>query len=277
MSVRTPQVAFLGPEGTFSHLVARRRFGNDAVYHALPSVRDVFDFVKESPDHLGTVPIENSSGGAILDTVDIFINEGGEVRVLDEVAVNIRLALLGVAGAPQPEVVYSHFVPLQHCRSWLNEHLPDARREAVSSTSEAARRAAVEDNAVALANREAAELHGLEVRHYPVASDIPNVTHFFTIGHEMGTRGDKSTWVVKLVDAVGSLCSFLTPIKDRGINLSRIVSRPKIGEPNSYMFVIDVACPEDPAQLHAAMREAGEHCSELRCVGIYPVLPTFDS
>lgn len=271
------KVAFLGPEGTFSHLVARRRFGDTAEYNPLPSVRDVFDFVKASPDHLGTVPIENSSGGAILDTVDIFINDGGDVRVLDEVAVNIRLALLGPAGIESPEVVYSHFAPLQHCRTWLREHVPGARHIAVSSTSEAARRAAAEGNAVALGNREAAPLHGLEVLHHPVASDIPNVTHFFTIGHQTGEAGDKSTWVVKLVDAVGSLCSFLTPLKDSGINLSRIVSRPKIGEPNSYMFVIDIDCPADMSQLHAAMAEAGTHCSELRCVGIYPVLPTFDS
>ena len=98
-----------------------------------------------------------------------------------------------------------------------------------------------------------------------------------SIGQNGCSEGDKSTWVVKLVDAVGSLCSFLTPLKDSGINLSRIVSRPKIGEPNSYMFFIDVNCPPDLAQLHAAMDKAGEHCSEIRCVGIYPVLPTFDS
>jgi chorismate mutase / prephenate dehydratase len=273
----TPHVAYLGPEGTFSHLVARRRFGDDAVYHAVPSVRDVFDFVKASPNHLGIVPIENSSGGAILDTVDIFINDGGDVRVLDEVAVNIRLALLGPPGVKNPVAVYSHFAPLQHCRSWLREHFPGARHHAVSSTSEAARRAAEEGDAVALGNREAAPLHGLEVLHYPVASEIANVTHFFTIGHEALETGNKSTWVVKLVDAVGSLCSFLTPLKDSGINLSRIVSRPKIGEPNSYMFFIDVDCPDDPQRLQAAMAEAGTHCNELRCVGIYPVLPTYDS
>jgi prephenate dehydratase len=223
------------------------------------------------------VPIENSSGGAILDTVDIFINDCATVRVLDEVAVNIRLALLGPAGLKNPRVVYSHFAPLQHCRSWICEHLPTAKPQAVSSTSEAARRAAEEGDAVALGNREAAALHGLEVLHYPAASEIANVTHFFTIGHTEQSSGDKSTWVVKLVDAVGSLCSFLTPLKDSGINLSRIVSRPKVGEPNSYMFFIDVDCPEDPARLHAAMAVAGEHCSELRCVGIYPVLPTYDS
>lgn len=270
-------VAYLGPEGSFSHLVAKQRY-QDRDLLPFKSIPDVFDFLRETEESLGIVPIENSSGGTIMPTVDGLIDNACRLYVEEELSLDVKLALIGRRGG-QIEVVYSHFAPLQHCEKWLKKNHPAARQVSAPSTSGAVQFAAQERNAAAIGPIENAEMYGLEVLSYPIAEDIPNVTQFFVIGHHRSTTVEcrKTSFIVALPDEAGSLCSFLEPFRDAAVSLKRIQSRPIVGHPNTYMFFIEIDGSESDASVQAALARASSVARRIDSLGSYPVKPRYRS
>ena len=181
-------IAYLGPEGTFSHLVALRRFPKNP---GLPcaTITEVFQAVRSGAATHGIVPIENSSGGTITETVDLLIEEAGHLFIREELALDVRLALLGREGALLKNIktLYSHVMPLRHHRLWIGENLPAARMVERASTAEAAKKASLSETAAALAAPGTAALYGLSILKFPVRPEAINVTHFFVLGAEPST------------------------------------------------------------------------------------------
>jgi chorismate mutase/prephenate dehydratase len=267
------ELAYLGPAGTFSHLVARKRFGAAGTRLVpCPSIKAVFSRVAASRARLGLVPIENSSGGIIEETVDFLSAPGCPLRIQEELQLRVELALLGRQGE-KVRVVYSHFAPLQHCKKWLDRHLPHAERREVASTAAAAQAAGGEPGAVALAARNAAALYDLHVLAFPVEQDVVNLTSFAVIGRpgRLPPGSTRTSYIVELLDRVGALCSFLEPFRDAGVNLTRIVSRPVIGKPGRYLFLIDIQGTEAEPRVRVALGRAKAVCACLRNLGSYPV------
>lgn len=272
-------VAYLGPEGTYSHIVAEKRYSHRARLVPLPSVPEVCAFVAESPQaRRGIVPIENSSGGAIYETVDILLENAPPVCILEEIALNVRLALLGRKGE-KVKVLYSHFAPLEHCASWIRKRLPHVVTHVVSSTAIAAQRAAVERYSAALANRRQAKLTGLDVIKYPVQADIPNITVFLALGGTRRVQPDatKTSLALKLPNKPGALCTFLEAFRDQNVNLSRLISRPLRGCPREYAFLVDVEGAPGDGPVKRAMAIARPDCVELRVAGSYPTQRQYTS
>ena len=272
----TPPLAYLGPKGTFTQLVAATAYPNATLW-PMNSVSEVFDFVQQTAGAIGVVPVENSSSNYIFETIDNLAARKG-LYITESLSLNVKLALLGKKDEPTTKI-HSHFAPLEHCRAWIDATYPDAQRIECSSTAEAAHRASQVSGGAALANRQAAPVYGLDVLHYPVTADMPNVTQFFAIGHEPTSPGQnqQSSYILTLSDTVGSLCSFLEPLRKYKINLKRIVSRPTQGKPGVYSFFVDVVgCNADP-RIATALAEASQVCEEIRCLGSYPVRPTIDS
>lgn len=273
------EVAYLGPEGTFAHVVASQRF-HDAAFVPLRTIADIFDYVSKAPQRWGVVPIENSSGGTIYQTVDCLIEPSCSLSIQEEMSIRVALALIGRKGE-RIRTVYSHFAPLQHCDRWLRQHLPDVERVAVSSTGEAARlvSASKEAGVAAISAKQSAEIYKLDVLEFPIVQSIENLTQFFAIGHKNGhaTNSSKSSLVVSLHDTPGSLCSFLEPFKKANVNLSRIISRPVMGRPNEYIFFVDIVGTEKDEAVREALTIARETSISIRIVGTYPVLPPFAS
>lgn len=272
------QIAYLGPEGTFSHIVAKKRFGAGAKLFPQAGVFDVFDFVRKGRNRLGIVPIENSSGGTIYETVDCLVDADSGVSILEDLSLNIRLALMGRAGE-KIETVYSHFVPMRHCEPWLREKLPGAKRVPVSSTAKAAEMAAQAKNSAALGTRDAAKRNGLEILEFPVRSGVPNITQFYCIGrgsHPL-PRASRTTIVVTLPNQPGSLCDFLECFKNTGVNLSRLLSRPIIGQHKAYLFLADIAGTPDQPKIETALGAARKASESLRILGVYPVRAMYAS
>lgn len=265
-------VGYLGPEETFAHLVAKKRYGRDHELIPLPSISEVFCSVAERRVKLGVVPIENSSGGTIYETVDCFVEKQFPVFIQEELSIQVNLALVGRRGVPT-KVLYSHFAPLHHCAKWISEMFPKVKRHAVSSTAMAASLAASEPGAVALSTRSAAKQYDLDILKYPVDQDVQNVTQFFSIGLRDTSRQhhEKLTLIAKLSNKPGSLLDFLYPFKQNGINLSRILSRPIAGEPNAYVFFIDVIDTNKNSLLKVAIKGAKSACESMRCAGVYPI------
>lgn len=274
-----PTVAFLGPEGTYSHLVAQKRFGRAARMLPLATIGEVFAYVARHRNATGIVPVENSSGGVIHETIDILMANRPRVAVMEELSLNVKLALLGRRGKAIRRL-YSHMMPLEHCRKWIKRHLPKAQRVVATSTAAAAKEAAADPDGAALASRSVAAQAGLSVLQYPVEADIPNLTVFLMLGHTppaLPVQAAKTTLDARLPNIPGSLCTFLEAFRVTDVNLCRIVSRPIRGSPGQYAFLVDIVGDTSSDRVRLALLLARRKGVTLRVVGSYPCRKAYTS
>ena len=265
------EVAYMGPEGTYSHLVAEKRYGRGPRMVPFPTITDVCCYVARSKARRGIVPIENSSGGPIYETVDILLANKPPINIEEELTLKVNLALLGREGE-HIHVLYSHFAPLEHCATWIRRHLPKVEKRVVTSTAVAARRAFVDSNAAALGNRKLARLCNLKVLQYPVEADIPNETVFLAIGggRKSLPNAKKTTLAVRIPNKPGALCSLLETFRNEKVNLSKIISRPIRGCPREYAFLVDIEGGPDAPPVRRALAAARKVSVQIRLVGAYP-------
>ncbi len=275
----TPQtLACLGPEGSFSHLLTQMRFP-DAPVQLMASIGEVFDFIAAHPDALGIVPIENSSGGFIIDTVDRLVDERCRLRILEELTLDVKLALLGRKGG-EVKTIHSHAMPFFHCDEWLKASYPDARRIVEASTAKAAEKAATLEAAAAIGPRQNAARHALDILHFPIAGEVPNITQFFLLGHSENPASldnNRTALVVELPDRAGSLCRFLTPLSHGAINMKRLESRPIRGQPNKYRFYIEIEGSPASPPVATALGQTRADGAVIRSIGSYPAGRRFES
>jgi chorismate mutase/prephenate dehydratase len=278
MKTLTPTVAFLGPEGTFAHLAAQKRFGDGAKLVPSLTIADVFDSVNRNRSSLGIVPIENSSGGPIYETVDRLVAADNKLIVQESLSINVRLALLG-KDKRNIRTIYSHFAPIHHCEKWLEDKYPGVELVEQASTATAIQRASSTPNTAAIGSRDAAARYGLKVLEFPIGQDIKNVTQFFVLGqhHSLSDESTKTTIVFTLPNHPGSLYDFLTPLKEEGVNLTRIISRPIMGQPDAYVFLADIAGTQGESNVKSALVKAGRFTTTIRNIGSYPVRKTYES
>ncbi len=270
-------VAFLGPLGTYSHLVAKKRF---AAAHMLPlsGILDVCSFVSKNRDAFGVIPIENSSGGAINETVDILLDNKPKVTIIEELALDVKLALLGHKGFTAKRL-YSHFVPLAHCAPWIARHLKGIEKREAPSTSAASAMAAADLHAASLGSRNLARQFGLDILHFPVVTGTPNITNFIVVtgSRKVLPRSAKTTLAIHLQNRPGSLYQFLGILHEEGINLSRLVSRPIRGVRQEYAFLVDVDGAADAPAVAKALRAAAKAAVSMRICGTYPCHKAYQS
>ncbi|MDZ4402070.1 prephenate dehydratase domain-containing protein [Prosthecobacter sp.] len=273
-----PTIACLGPEGSFSHLITQMRFPGAEV-SLRDNVGDVFAYIAANPAALGIVPIENSSGGFIIDTVDCLVDARSGLTIFEELTLDVKLALLGRA-EEKITSIHSHAIPFFHCDEWLRANYPQAKRVPEASTAKAAAKAAATPGAAAIGPRQNAERHGLQVLHFPIAGETPNITQFFLVGHGVSTAlpvHDRTALVVELPDRPGSLCRFLTPLSDDGINMKRIESRPIRGQPNKYRFYIEIEGSMADPEVQQALDQTRAEGATIRSVGSYSAGRRFES
>jgi chorismate mutase/prephenate dehydratase len=270
------ELVYFGPPGSFTHIVAEQIAGKSTLV-SRGTVTQVFQYVKNKKNARGIVPIENSSGGMIEQTVDNLVNDS-DLFIQEEYAINVKLALLGKEGRPIKKI-YSHFAPFHHCQNWLKKHYPDAEQSIVDSTSAAAKLASQERYAAAIAPVSAAAKYGLDALHFPIGDSDENLTQFFLLGHEKTASKNlqQTSLSVVLKNHVGSLCSFLTCFAKESINLKRIMSQPIVGQPNNYVFFIGIEAPINDKAMKTAMSASRSYCKEIRVLGSYPVHPPFES
>lgn len=265
-------VAFLGPHGTFTEEAAARHFGHASGLAPQTTIGSVFREVESGAAHYGVVPVENSSEGVVSHTLDRFLDS--DLRIVGEVELRIHHALASHAdqlGAI--ERVYSHQQGLSQCRAWLDAHLPDAVRVPLSSTAEAARRAAEEPGAAAIASEAAAERYKLPVRQHRIEDYHGNTTRFLVLGSQMPppTGHDKTSVVVSSANRSGLLFQLLEPLAEQGVNMTRIESRPARQQGVwEYVFFIDVLGHRDDEPVRSALTRMEERASLFRVLGSYP-------
>jgi chorismate mutase / prephenate dehydratase len=263
-------IAFLGPRDTFSHMASLRVFGTHAVYHPLSTIEDIFTEVERKRVDYGVVPVETSMGGGVSDTLDRFLNS--DVKIINEVMLHVVQNLLSNSPFEQITKVYSKVQPFVQCRNWLKANLPNAELIETASTAEAARIVVDEPGAAAIASDLAAKTYGLNILVKGIEDASANFTRFFVISRQLAkpTGRDKTSILCAIKDRPGALYSLLTPIYSRGINLTRIESRPSRRKAWKYVFFIDLLGHSEDSIVREALKEVSTHCTELKVLGSFP-------
>jgi chorismate mutase / prephenate dehydratase len=267
------KVAYLGPEGTFSHAAARAFFGLAATYSEATTFDGVFDAVSRRQALYGIVPVENSSEGTVPHAVDALV--GGDLLIRAELDLEVSQCLLGkVSGLPAIERVYSKAEVLGQCRVWLAKNLVSAQLVQAPSTAAAVREALTDPQGAAIASRLAAELYGLPVMRERIQDKAENVTRFVVVSHEDSARtgNDKTTVAFSLNDGTGrgALMRALAVFDDEGLSLSRIESRPSREKSWDYVFLADLFGHRDDANVTRAMTKLRATCPMVKHLGSYP-------
>lgn len=264
-------VAFLGPQGSYSHLAARHVFGLAVEYHEAASLSGAVDMVRSGQSSYGIVPVENSTEGGVTTTVDALL-EGG-VYLRSELVLEISHALLSHAANPTlVERVYSHPQALAQCRIWLARHLPQAQLVQTTSTSIGARQAADDPTGAALGSALAGEIFGLKVLAQRVQDGEGNATRFLVIGAEDAPPSgkDKTTVVFSVNDGPGALYKVLGAMAENNINMSKIESRPSKQKAWDYVFVADLEGHRTDAPVAKAIATLQDRCPMVKVLGSYP-------
>jgi chorismate mutase / prephenate dehydratase len=266
------RVAYLGPEGTFSHEAAREHFGALAVLCGVASISDVFAAVEAGRAQLGIVPVENTTEGVVTQTLDAFGER--DVNVCAERVLRVSHSLLSKSGRVEDvRRVISHPQPLAQCRRWLDSQLPGVERVESASTAAAAQRAAEDPECAAIGSLLSAEVYHLTVVAARIEDRRDNSTRFLVIGGDPPPpSGRDLTSIVFTIrrDESGALLRLIEPFAREGVNLTSIQLRPIVGKPWEYLFFIDCEGHRSEAAVHRALESAGRVAHSTRVLGSFP-------
>jgi chorismate mutase/prephenate dehydratase len=264
-------VSYLGPAGTFSEMAVMKVFGSGVRTQACGSIDEVFRQAETGAVNYGVVPVENSSEGAIDRTHDLLLST--PLKICAETVLRVRQNLMSKSGSLTKIVrVYSHPQSLAQCNQWLNRKLPHAERVPVASNSEAARLAAQDAGAAAIAGDIAVERHGLKLVARNIEDDPNNTTRFVVLGdHDAAPSGkDLTSIVMSAPNRPGAVHALLTPIARHGVSMSRLESRPARTGRWEYMFYVDVQGHRQDPKVAKALAELEKLAPFLKILGSYP-------
>lgn len=266
------KIAYLGPEGTFTHLAAIKYFGSFAQFEPQDNIKNIFESVEKGVVKFGVVPIENSNEGTVTFTLDMFMQY--EVKISGEIIIPISHHLLSLSGQIEKvKKIYSHPHARAQCREWLSKNLPNIPVFDVTSTAEAARQASLDEDIAAIASEFAATLYGLKFIAKHIEDYKNNYTRFFILSKNFPSRtgSDKTSIMFSLQDKPGALYNALKPFKDAGINLTKIESRPAKMRKWEYIFFVDFIGHIEDEKVKQTLEQVKQYCIEVVHLGSYPI------
>ncbi|MFM8271501.1 MAG: prephenate dehydratase [Gemmata sp.] len=266
------KIAFLGPEYSYSHLAAIQRFGEASVYNRTANIAAVFEEVVRKHADFGVVPLENSTDGRVVDTLEMFIRFPEQVKICSEIRLRVRHHLLANCAQSEVRRVYSKEQALSQCRNWLSKNLPQATFHPVSSTADAARLVQTEPHVAAVASREAAVRYNLGILAENIADSRFNETRFAVIGatDSAKTGHDKTALMFQISHTPGSLADVLTAFKVNKINLTWIESFPFREVKGEYVFFVDFDGHRDEAKVKKVLAALDAICESVTVLGSFP-------
>jgi chorismate mutase/prephenate dehydratase len=265
------KVAFFGPKATFTHLAAMQQFGLSAELVPQKAIPAVFEEVGKGRAKYGVVPVENSTEGMVSHTLDMFMES--DLKINAEVLLEIHHYLLSRTGRVEDiKKVYSHPQPIAQCRDWLAENLPNIPVVDVASTAVAAQIVSEDYTAAAIASELAASIYDLKIVRERIEDQVNNFTRFLVIGKKLTEMSgdDKTSLMFSVKDEVGILYRMLEPFAKRGINLSKIESRPLKKKAWEYIFFLDLMGHIADPVIAEAVQELKQCCQFVKVLGSYP-------
>ena len=267
---RPLRIAYLGPAGSFSHTAALLKFGQSVEYEGVADIRAIFDEVSKGHGDFGLVPVENSAGGGVRETLDGFIES--DVLICGEIHMAIHHNLLANCPIDRIERIYSQPEVFAQCRNWLSSMAKEAETMPVASSARAAERARTEKGAAAIASAVAAEIYGLKILCPDIEDIANNITRFLVISKEDAkpTGDDKTIILFSTAHRTGALVDVLNVFKDYDLNMTNIGSRPNKKREWEYYFFVDFLGHRSDEHVAAALNEARRHCLQLSVLGSFP-------
>lgn len=264
------KISFLGPQGSYSHQAADTVFSSDSQLIPAKDIESVINEVITGRADLCVVPVENSTEGMVNRTLDMMATS--HLFVVREIMLPIRNCLLSKTSMEKITAVYSHPQPLAQCRHWLMDNLPCAQIVETASTSDAAIAAAENDHAAAIASVLCARLYGLAVLAENINDLAENITRFWVLSRTRNRSAgpSKTSIVVTLENTPGSLYKAIGIFAGKGINLTKIESRPSKKNPWEYLFFIDFQGNLEDDNVEAAVAEIASYTRDIIILGSYP-------
>jgi len=235
------RVAYLGPEGTFTHAATLKHFGSAVEAVPKATIAEIFRTVETGKVRFGVVPVENSTEGMINQTLDILVESN--LRICGESRLRIEHNLLSGSHSPAGLThVHAHPQALAQCRHWLDKNLPNVERVDEKSNAAAAQLVAANMQAAAIASLSAAERYDLNVVEKNIEDVANNTTRFIVIGDtDIPASGcDSTSLLLSVAHKPGSLRRILEPFERAGVSMTRIESRPSKTNLWNYLFFIDI-------------------------------------
>ena len=272
LSLERPlKVAYLGPRATFTHMAGMQQFGLAAQYVPVESIRDVFNEVERGRADYGVVPIENSSSGAVIYTLDMFIDS--DLKIAAEIMLEVSQHLMNKSGKLEDiKKIFTIAPAAAQCRQWIEKNLPGVPVLDAPSTARAAEMASDDPTAAAIASEMAAVLYGLQIAGKKIEDSTSNITRFLVIAPKSpGKTGrDKTSIMFSIKDKVGALYTMLAPFAESGINLNRLDARPSGRKVWDYVFFLDMEGHVEDENVAAAIDRLRQDCMFLKVLGSYP-------
>ncbi len=264
-------VAYLGPEGTFTQEAALKHFGHAVSTLDCGSVDEIFHEVEKGNANYGVVPIENSSNGVVGATIDMLYSQN--LKICGEVEIAIHHQLMMANQSQDIQVIYAHQQALDQCQRWLKNHYPKAQLKSVASNALAARLVKDEPNAAAIASEAALGLYSLERVAKNIEDKTSNTTRFLVLGKEdVAPSGkDKTSLLVVAKHEAGTLFDLLSPFKEEGINILQLARHPIPGVKWEYLFLIDIEGHQQQAHVQSALDQVAQKVLKMNVLGSYPV------
>ena len=265
-------IAYLGPAATFTNQAALKKFGSSVGYLPLSTINDIFTAVEKGEADYGVIPIENSNEGAVIHSLDTFVES--DLKIVAQVFLEISHHLISQSGLEGIKRVYSKDQALGQCRRWLQRYLPHATFVDADSTSRAVEIARDDPTVAAVASELAAELYGVPIVARNIQDKADNVTRFLVIGAESagpsGPGQDKSCYLFSIRDEPGALQRALEPFSQRGINLCKIESRPSRRKAWDYYFFVDIMGHHNDPIVREAIAELERRSPMVKWLGSFP-------
>ena len=272
---RAHKIAYQGTNGAYSWMACRKYFGNDIEPIGYTSFVEAVDAVESGNVDLAFLPIENVLAGTVYEVYDLLADSN--LNVVGEEYLKIEHCLIGLEGTPLDHIraVLSHPVALQQCTAFIKS-LPNASYQSYIDSAEAVRKVKDEGDSTqaAIASAEAADLYGLTVLRRGIADHPENYTRFWIISRDpasVDTRIPAKTSFLLVTDhSEGALVAALSTLSSKGINLTKLESRPRKGIPWQYQFHIEMEGNIDEARIVEALDQVRSRAKVLRVLGCFP-------
>jgi len=278
---KTMTIAYLGPEATFTHQAAIRRFGSSLRYASQKTIADVFTEVAKNRADYGVVPVENSTEGVVTHTLDMFVDS--DLKIVSQIVLPIQYCLAGnCSSLKNIKRLHVHPQALAQCRNWVQQNLPNVEILETSSNARSAELAAhpfvnqknsnFRGKVAAITGFLAAEKYKLQILEQDIQDNAANATRFLVLGRQCSppTGDDRTSLMVSVSDKVGALHEAIAAFRKFRINLTKIESRPSKRKAWEYFFFIDCDGHAQDKKVAKAIQQLGKHCNFVKVLGSYP-------
>jgi len=267
---KTMTVAYLGPEATFTHQAAIKRFGSSLRYESQKTIADVFQEVAKNRAEYGVVPVENSTEGIVTHTLDMFVDS--DLKVVAQIVLRVQQCLVGNLRRENIRRLYVHPQSLAQCRGWVQKYLPEVELIETSSNARSAELAAAHPRSGAITGALAAERYKLRVLESDIQDNSSNATRFLVLGRQCSppTGRDRTSVMFSIADEVGALHRALAAYRRFRINMTRIESRPSKRKAWEYFFFVDCDGHMNDRKVAQAIAVLAEQCNFVKVLGSYP-------